>query len=154
MARMYRHAPLNAIWEGSGNVIALDVLRAAEHIPTFMKEVLSCRGMNSAVDDYVRSLGVYIEGLFKIQRESGSKSAGVELQLRARQIVDHMAVAMQASLLLRYGCPITADLFIQTRIRGQSASHGIGATGVNYGSIPLDVVSAKRIIDSNMPIVN
>ena len=154
MARMYRHAPLNAIWEGSGNVIAMDVLRASAHIRIFMKEVLTCRGMSHEVDEYIKALNIYIDKLFKLYHDPHTNVFSPEMQLRARQIVDHMAIAMQASLLLRYGCPITADLFIQSRIRStNNNTNNSFMNGINYGGTPFDIISAKRIIESNMPIV-
>ena len=146
MAKMYRHAPLNSIWEGSGNVMALDVLRAGKHIPLFMQEVGLCKGMNPHVDEYIRKLGNNLHTVLKEDEARGMK--GVHAQLHARNLVDQMAVGLQASLLLRYGCPTVTELFIASRIRNLDGFN----SGVNYGSTPFDPSASKHVIMDNMPV--
>lgn len=97
MARLYRHAPLNAIWEGSGNVIALDVLRAKKHLPIFMQEVKLCSGIDRTLDSYIRET--------EKQLHYASSLPADALQRSARGLVDRLAISFQASLMLRYGCP-------------------------------------------------
>ncbi len=107
MPRLYREAPLNSIWEGSGNVNALDVLRAIarepESLPAFFAEVESAKGMDARLDSAVGSL----------RRELSDPA---DAESRARTIVSAMAVALQASLMLRHGDPMSAELFCGSRL--------------------------------------
>ena len=149
MARMYRHAPLNSIWEGSGNVMALDVLRAADHIPLFMHEVKLCSGIDPNVDIYIDRLEQYL------QYSLGSGVLSMQAQINARGLVDQMAVAFQASLLLRYGCPQATEMFIASRIGSKLNSTSSGSEsnwGVNYGSTAFTPSNAKYVIQDNMPV--
>jgi putative acyl-CoA dehydrogenase len=107
LPRLYREAPLNSIWEGSGNVNALDVLRAMQREPdslsAYFGEVEQAKGtdarLDRAVDDLKREL---------------SNSDGLES--RARRVVERMAVVLQSSLLFRHGDPAVADLFADSRL--------------------------------------
>lgn len=119
MPRLYRDAPLNSIWEGSGNVNALDVLRAMKREPesvvAFLDEIDEARGMDSRLDDSLRHL------------KSGLNDDG-DVEARARIIVEHMAVALEASLLVRHGDPAVAEAFCATRLD----SNG----GRTFGTLP------------------
>jgi putative acyl-CoA dehydrogenase len=127
MPRLFRESPLNGIWEGSGNVICLDVLRAVAREPAtieaFLGELESARGADDRLDaatDRVRSeLGdVYgIEG-------------------RARRVVETMALALQASLLVRYSHPAVADAFCASRL-GRDGGLALGTLppGSDVGTI-------------------
>jgi putative acyl-CoA dehydrogenase len=132
MARLYREAPLNGIWEGSGNVIALDVLRAAarspESVPAFIAEI---RAANDKRLDHAA------------ERLEAELREPEEHEARARRIVAKMAVALQASLLVRYAPPAVSDAFCATRL----ASEG----GAAYGSLPAGfdqraIVERARIV--------
>jgi putative acyl-CoA dehydrogenase len=116
LPRLYREAPLNSIWEGSGNVNALDVLRAMEREPesvnAFFAEVEAAHG-DARLDRAVAEL----------RRELSNSS---DAEARARIVVEHMAVVLQASLLLRYGDPAAADLFCSSRLVGEWG-HTFGA---------------------------
>jgi putative acyl-CoA dehydrogenase len=107
LPRLYREAPLNSIWEGSGNVNALDVLRAMEREPesvnAFFTEVDAARGSDPRHDRAVADL----------RRELSNTN---EFESRARRIVERMAMVLQSSLLLRYGDPVVADLFCSSRL--------------------------------------
>jgi len=150
MAKLYRHAPLNAIWEGSGNVIALDVLRAAAKIPLLMEEVKLCAGIDSHVDDYISQLEKYLYVTFK---HYGGPTRGIspDLQLRARYISDQLATALQASLMLRYGCPTAASMFIQSRIHPSHRLDGFNHS-INYGAVPYTMRDIRHVISDNMPV--
>jgi len=101
---------LNSIWEGSGNVNALDVLRAMQREPD--------------------SLAAYFEEVASAPRDlrlqrlvDGLKKEIVDpdgIEFRARGLVEHMAVALQASLMLRFGEPAAAELFCASRLNGES----------------------------------
>ncbi|HKU95767.1 MAG TPA: acyl-CoA dehydrogenase family protein, partial [Vineibacter sp.] len=119
MARLYREAPLNGIWEGSGNIIALDVLRAAARAPhsvtVFIDEVGKAKGGDKRLDRM-------------IDRLQDELSAPQEHEARARRIVGRMAIALQASLLIRHSPHALADAFCATRLGDDD--------GTVYGSLP------------------
>ncbi len=105
LPRLYREAPLNSIWEGSGNVNALDVLRAIDREPqsleAFMSEVDQARGGDRRLDAAIDAL----------RREVGDRS-----EARARHLVERMAVVLQASLLVRHADPSVAEVFCGSRL--------------------------------------
>jgi len=107
MPRLYREAPLNSIWEGSGNVNALDVLRAMarepEALTAFVDEVEEARGSDSRLDDAVDEL----------KRQLSDQT---DAEARARRIVELMAVTLEASLLVRHGDPAGAEAFCASRL--------------------------------------
>ncbi|MBW8060572.1 MAG: DNA alkylation response protein [Solirubrobacterales bacterium] len=128
MPRLYREAPLASIWEGSGNVQCLDVLRAMVKNPTsveaFFAEVLEGAGAEPRLDAYVASLRDEIPGDVET------------IQSRARRIVERMAVALQASLLVRYGDPAVADAFCASRLSGDwGQAFGTLPPGTDFGTI-------------------
>ncbi|HEV7769672.1 MAG TPA: isovaleryl-CoA dehydrogenase [Solirubrobacterales bacterium] len=110
MPRLFRESPLNSIWEGSGNVQCLDVLRAMVKSPAsvdaFFAEVLEGAGAEPRLDPYVSALRDEVPGDV------------ATIELRARRIVEKMAIAIQASLLVRYGDPAVADAFCASRLDG------------------------------------
>lgn len=125
MPRHYREAPLLSIWEGSGNVNALDVLRALGRSPesaeSFFGELALARGANAHLDATVTSL----------KREL----AGAD-ELSARRVVERMALALQASLLVRHAPPAVADAFCATRLGGDwGHSFGTLPSGTDLGAI-------------------
>lgn len=98
MAKLFRHSPLNAIWEGSGNVIALDLLRGLKAVPLLLREINLAKGMDPHVDRFV---GALEKTLWKITQSKNVLSD--ENQRLARNLSDRLAMAMQASILLRMG---------------------------------------------------
>jgi putative acyl-CoA dehydrogenase len=128
MPRLFRESPVNAIWEGSGNVQCLDVLRALSKTPAvvdaFFAEVGQARGAHAALDRHVADLA----GDFKDLQD---------FEYRARDIVDRMALAMQASLLVRHAPGFVSDAFCRSRLE-QQGHH-------NYGSLPRGVDVAAII---------
>jgi len=109
LARLYREAPVNAIWEGSGNVICLDVLRALARDPetgdALLGEIELARGADARLDRHVDALKTDLVDL-----------AGAEPN--ARRIVERMALALQASLLQRFAPAAVADAFCASRLDG------------------------------------
>ena len=109
MERLYREAPLNGIWEGTGNVICLDVLRAMQREPdsvgVFLGEVRKARGGDTRLDTFTDRLE---RRLMKVN----------DLEPIARRVVEMMAFALQASLLVRYSTPAVAGAFCATRLDG------------------------------------
>src|SRR5437588_2884760 len=105
MPLLYRDAPLNSIWEGSGNVAALDVLRAMvkepEGLPAFLDECVLGAGADDRLDAHLSRVRAHARDVFK----------GDDPQFEARRIVEDLALALQASLLIRHAPPEVADAF-------------------------------------------
>jgi putative acyl-CoA dehydrogenase len=112
LPRLYRQAPLNSIWEGSGNIQCLDVLRALSREPATREvlygELLAARGAHPALDREIASLQAQLADL-------------TGLEARSRRVVERMALALQAALLLRAGNPEVAGAFCESRLAG---AHG------------------------------
>jgi putative acyl-CoA dehydrogenase len=128
MPRLYREAPLASIWEGSGNVQCLDALRAMVKSPAsveaFFAEVMEGAGAEPKLDAYVASLRDEIPGDIET------------IESRARIIVEKMAVALQASLLVRYGDPAVSDAFCASRLSGDwGNAFGTLPAGTDFSSI-------------------
>ena len=126
--RLYREAPVNAIWEGSGNIQCLDVLRAMSKTPevvdAFFAELRLALGQNTLLDQHVRDLG----------KEFADPT---DLQYRARHVVERMALALQASLLVRGAPAFVADAFCASRLAPEGS--------FNYGALPRGVDVAAII---------
>ncbi len=125
MPRLLRDAPLNSIWEGSGNVAALDVLRAMikepEGLPAFMAECELGRGGNALLDAHLDKIA----------------TAGPPSEGDARRVVEDLAVALQASLLVRNAPPEVADAYCAGRL---------GEGGRAFGTLPSSV-DAPAIVE-------
>jgi putative acyl-CoA dehydrogenase len=127
MPRLYRQAPLNGIWEGSGNVICLDVLRTLERDPTaleaFLVEIDGARGGDRRLTHSIAQL-------------KADLANGEERELRARQTVERMAVALEAALLIRHGPAVIADGFCASRLEeGGSRVLGTLPRGLAFDEI-------------------
>src|SRR3989440_2404841 len=130
MPLIYRDAPLNSIWEGSGNVSALDVLRAMvkepEGLPAFMAECDLAAGADRRLDEHLAHVRRQTQALFEAD----------EPQWNARRVVEELAVALQASLLVRHSPPPVADAFCAARLGdGRGRVYGTLPTGVDAGAI-------------------
>jgi len=132
LPRLYREAPLSSIWEGSGNVMCLDVLRAigrsAESLDVFFEEVGAARGE--------RRLDAFVD---RLRKDLGDFDA---VETRARDVVERMALALQASLLVRHSDPAVADAFVASRLGGE---HGLA-----FGTLPRGAAFTK-IIERSRP---
>jgi putative acyl-CoA dehydrogenase len=122
MPRLYREAPLASIWEGSGNVMSLDVLRALTRSPrsleVFLHEVEQAQGADARLDARVQDL-----------KDQFADPA--TLEIRARRVVESMALCLQGSLLVRNAPPAVADAFCASRLAGEA--------GLEYGTLPAGV---------------
>ncbi|NLG47678.1 acyl-CoA dehydrogenase family protein [Gordonia sp. (in: high G+C Gram-positive bacteria)] len=132
MPRLYREAPLMSIWEGSGNVAALDALRAMARQPEtlgiYLDEIRSAAGADRHFDGAVHALEETLTGL--------DPSDAGQLQFQARRIVGDMASLLQGSLLIRYGDPAVSDAFTATRLAGDRGDvFGTLPSGVDAGKI-------------------
>jgi putative acyl-CoA dehydrogenase len=135
LPRLYREAPLSSIWEGSGNVMCLDVLRAVgrnpESLEIFLAEIALGGGADRRLDRFAARL-----------REELADFDAVEE--RARSLVERMALALQGSLLVRHAEPAVADAFLASRLGGEH--------GLTFGTLPRGV-EFRRIIDRARPVL-
>jgi putative acyl-CoA dehydrogenase len=126
LARLYREAPVNAIWEGSGNVICLDVLRAMvrepEALPALLDEIRLARGADARLDAAVG-------------RRETELADPAQAETRARVLVARLAVALQASLLLRVAPAALADAFCASRLADSGQLFGTLPAGVDFDAI-------------------
>src|SRR3954452_4575003 len=138
MPRLYRDAPLNSIWEGSGNVAALDVLRAfakePEALPAFMAEVKLAEGANPHLDAHVDALNQRVASLEHLDPQG-----------LARRVVEDRGLALQASLVVRNSPAFVSDAFCASRLGGE------GFRSTTYGTLPAGV-DARAIIDRALPV--
>lgn len=132
LARRYREQPVMAIWEGSGNVIALDVLRAltrdADSADAFADELASTKGLSPVLDAHAaRALAL----LTRLARADAS-----EAQSQARRLSEDLALAFQASLMLRHAPSRDADTFIRARLgEDRGSQYGVLAAGTDAAAI-------------------
>jgi putative acyl-CoA dehydrogenase len=135
MPRLFRESPLNSIWEGSGNVQCLDVLRAMIKSPAsldaFFTEVEEGAVSEPRLEAYARALREELPGEVET------------IETRARRLVERMALALQGSLLVRYGDEAVADAFCASRLAGD--------WGQAFGTLPAGTDFA-RIIDRHQPV--
>jgi putative acyl-CoA dehydrogenase len=136
MPRLLRESPLNGIWEGSGNVICLDVLRAMRRSPessaVFINELRLAAGADRHLDAAVGSL--------ERTREAAAGAEAVEAG--SRRIVEQMALCLQGSLLVRYSPSAVADAFCATRL--DPAERGLAFGTWPSGLDPASVVARAR----------
>ena len=133
MPRLYREMPLNSIWEGSGNVMCLDVLRAASRGPrafeVYFAELAKARGGDARLDRYV-------EGLKKEIGIPGDREPV------ARRLAEALALALQGALLTRHAPAVVADAFCASRLAGDR--------GGAFGTLS-DIVAFDSIIERARP---
>jgi len=132
IARRFRESPLNSIWEGSGNIMCLDVLRALTRTPrtaAVLQELLG-RGLgaDARYDGFVRALLTELGGL-----AAGDASEG---ELRARDLTQRIALATQAALLLEFGPASSCEAFLASRLAGAApAAFGTLPKGTDFEAL-------------------
>jgi putative acyl-CoA dehydrogenase len=135
MPRLYREAPLASIWEGSGNVMSLDVLRALTRSPrsleVFLDEVEQAAGANAQLD----------AGVARLKDQFSDPAT---LEQRARRVVEGMALCLQGSLLVRNAPAAVADAFCASRLGGDG--------GLEYGTLPAGADFDAIISRSRVPV--
>jgi putative acyl-CoA dehydrogenase len=133
LPRLYRQAPLNSIWEGSGNIQCLDVLRAlakdAATRDALLGELTAVKGSNALLDAEVGRIGAELMDTDQIE-------------LRSRAIVERMALALEAATLIRAGNAVVSDAFCESRLGG--------AHGQAFGTLSKKV-QLKALIDRAWP---
>ncbi|HKD72141.1 MAG TPA: acyl-CoA dehydrogenase family protein [Candidatus Acidoferrum sp.] len=137
--RLYREAPLNSMWEGSGNVICLDVQRALRNTPETLSSLLDelrlAAGADARLDAAVRSLETQL-------RESAHEPGD------GRRLAERIAVVLEASLLVRHAPSFVADAFIASRVLGEN--------GICFGTLPRSVnyglIVERAFADAGKPV--
>ncbi len=136
MPRLYREAPLNSIWEGSGNVICLDVVRSVikqpEAMQVFLDEIESASGGNKYLDTAVQEIKKMLVDTDYLENS-------------ARSLTELMAIALQASLLIQYSPNYIADCFCSTRLHKDC--------GYTYGALPKNT-NVNEIINRAWVLIN
>jgi putative acyl-CoA dehydrogenase len=119
LPRLLRESPVNSIWEGSGNVMCLDVLRAMtrepETIPALIEDMEKGRGCNEHLDA-------------SIDRVKDSLANPSDLEVKARRFIEQLILTLQGSILVRHGNATIAEAFCASRLGGD--------WGHEYGSLP------------------
>tara|TARA_R110002072_G_scaffold47597_3_gene130796 strand:- start:23532 stop:25274 length:1743 start_codon:yes stop_codon:yes gene_type:complete len=135
MPRLFRESPINTIWEGSGNVQCLDMLRAMQKSPAsldaFLNEIYLAESKHPLIAENIK----------KLQSELSNKH---NIEFRSRSIVQQMALLFQASSLFQYGEPSIADAFCSARLKN-------GNKGWVYGTLP-DNIDCNAIIQRATPV--
>ncbi|MFJ8629453.1 acyl-CoA dehydrogenase family protein [Streptomyces sp. NPDC093568] len=133
MPRLVRESPLNSIWEGAGNVQALDVLRALQREPAaldaYLREVGLARGADHRLDAAIKGLLTELADL-----------EGIEA--RARRLTERLALVLQGSLLVRFAPPEVADAFCASRLGGDA--------GAAFGTLP-HTLNLAAVVDRSRP---
>ncbi len=136
MPRIYRQMPLNSIWEGSGNIMCLDVLRAAAKTPQAVQllfsELAAAKGGDIRLDQFVAKLHA------ELTHTSG-------FEARARRFTERLALALQGALLVRFAPHAVADAFCASRLGGD--------WGSAFGTLPSNC-DFDVIINRAMPAQN
>ena len=131
MPRLYREAPLNAIWEGAGNVIALDIGRAAaknpESVTAFLSELEMARGRDGYLDKQLDDLQVTLREPLP--------------EVEARRLVEKLARTWAATLVLEHGDPAVSDAYFCSRIAGDHGS----LFGTLPASCDLDYIARRAV---------
>ncbi|MFF5532210.1 acyl-CoA dehydrogenase family protein [Streptomyces cinerochromogenes] len=133
LPRLVRESPLNSIWEGAGNVQALDVLRALQREPgaldACLTEIGRAHGADHRLDRAVKDLFTELADLDGIEG-------------RARRLVERLALALQGSLLVRHAPPEVADAFCASRLGGDH--------GASFGTLPAGL-DLESVVDRARP---
>jgi putative acyl-CoA dehydrogenase len=132
MARFYREAPVNSIWEGSGNVMCLDVLRALEREPEAAQALLN--GWRDVAQNHAALAAALDRLLATFSASPDTREAS------ARRIAQQLILIAQAVLLVQHAPPFVADAFVATRI-----ADGCGDNGRVYGTLPPELDHAALV---------
>jgi putative acyl-CoA dehydrogenase len=139
MPRLLREAPVNSVWEGSGNVNALDVLRALSREPETAQSLLAeaslAQGSNDFFDAALREVGAALARLHRADPDAA--------EFGARRTVEQLATLLQGSLLVRFAPAAVADAFCVSRL---------AAGGATFGTMPRGV-DAKAIVERARPLI-
>jgi putative acyl-CoA dehydrogenase len=147
MPRLYRDAPLNSVWEGSGNVTALDVLRALTRSPAsadaLLAELDRAAGADRRLDQAV--------ALLRTELKETSAATAARAQYRARRMAASITVLLQAALLARHAPAAVSEAFCGSRLEA-AAGGAVGGPGAPFGMLP-DGLDLEAVLDRSRAVV-
>ncbi len=132
LARLYREAPLNGIWEGSGNVVCLDVLRSIQ------KEPASLEALLGEINRGGERVSEGADAIYRLLKETGN------VEVQARRIVESIAIALQASLMAQHASREAADAYCSSRLEGD--------WGRAFGTLPPAVPCEAIVKRARLPL--
>jgi putative acyl-CoA dehydrogenase len=144
LPRLYRDAPLNSVWEGSGNVTALDVLRALTRSPGSADALLAEIDLAAGADRRLDEAAASLRGQLRATAAAAS-SEPAAAQYRARRLAALITVTLQAALLARHAPAAVSGAFCASRL-GPAAGGGIGGPAAPFGMLP-DGVEVSGVLD-------
>jgi putative acyl-CoA dehydrogenase len=143
---LYREVPLNSIWEGSGNVTALDVLRglrrSPESVGALLAELDLAAGGDKRLDEATAELRRMLAGLAGLAEAAAGPAASIAAEYQARRLAGLIASLLQGALLVRYAPTAVADAFCASRL----GSAGPGGPGYAFGTLP-DGLELPSVVD-------
>jgi putative acyl-CoA dehydrogenase len=134
MARLFREAPVNSIWEGSGNIMCLDVVRALSREPDSFDALLS------DLKDMSNGCPILIEELLHLSTLTRSTS----LEASARILTQQLVLIAQACLLRRYSTTEVSDAFVRTRLSDRRSGRVVGA--IDLGSVQAEPILSRALV--------
>ncbi len=145
MPRLYRDAPLNSIWEGSGNVTALDLLRGLARSPGAVDAIRAEFALAAGADDRLD------QATGRLWRELASVAADPDgAQYQARRLAGLLTVTMQAALLARHAPAAVSDAFCASRLAERD---GLGGPGVSFGTLPRGL-DLGGVLNRTRPVIS
>lgn len=143
MARLFRESPLNSVWEGSGNVVALDVLRSLgrhpESLDAVVAELHAARGASRRLDAVLDEVSGTLRSAAQELATDPASVTGA-----ARWLVERLAVTLQASLLVRFSTRKVADAFLATRVERQGGSC--------LGTLPVGERTTRAVVERSVAV--
>jgi putative acyl-CoA dehydrogenase len=161
LPRLYREAPLNSVWEGSGNITALDVLRALARSPAAAEALLAEAELAAAADPRLDAAIAALRGAVTAVAGAGSgggngsgngsgNSRGLAAEYQARRLAGLIAVVLQAGLLARHAPPAVASVFCASRLGPQAGGGGLAGPALPFGTLP-DGLDLPPVLDRFLP---
>jgi putative acyl-CoA dehydrogenase len=157
LPRLYREAPLNSVWEGSGNITALDVLRALTRSPAAAEALLAEVELAAGADPRLDAAIAALRGTVTAVAGAGSgggngsgNSRGPAAEYQARRLAGLIAVVLQAGLLARHAPPAVASVFCASRLGPQAGGGGLAGPALPFGTLP-DGLDLPPVLDRFLP---
>ncbi len=147
LPRLYREAPLNSVWEGSGNVTALDVLRALARSPESADALLDETDLAAGADTRLD----HAAALLRAELRQASAAAPDEVQYRARALAASITILLQAALLARHAPAAVSEAFCASRL-DPPARAGTGGPGAPFGMLPAGLDLAA-VLERSMAVI-
>jgi putative acyl-CoA dehydrogenase len=158
LPRLYREAPLNSVWEGSGNITALDVLRALSRSPAAGEALLAeaelAAGADPRLDAAIAALRGAVAAVAAAAGAAGGagNGRGPAAEYQARRLAGLIAVVLQAGLLARHAPAAVAGVFCASRLGPQAgaAAGGLAGPALPFGTLP-DGLDLPPVLDRFLP---